>query len=62
MDEVAELAKPVTFKVHGRALEWGFPMGVGYRYLSLPLFRAVPPEVRHGYLPSILEAASSRDG
>jgi hypothetical protein len=36
MDEVAELSKPVTFKVYGRALEWGFPMGVGYRYLSLP--------------------------
>ena len=35
MDEVTELPKPVAFKVYGRALEWGYPMGVGYRYLSL---------------------------
>jgi hypothetical protein len=24
------------FKEYGRALEWGYPMGVGYRYLTLP--------------------------
>ena len=35
MDEVAKLPRPVAFKVYGRALEWGFPMGVGYRYLSV---------------------------
>jgi hypothetical protein len=35
MDEVAELPTPVAFKVYGRALEWGYPMGVGYRYLSV---------------------------
>jgi hypothetical protein len=35
MDEVAALPEPVAFKVYGRALEWGYPMGVGYRYLSL---------------------------
>src|SRR5262249_38658140 len=34
MDEVTELSDPVPFKVYGRALEWGYPMGVGYRYLS----------------------------
>jgi len=35
MDEVTELPEPVAFKVYGRALQWGYPMGVGYRYLSL---------------------------
>jgi len=35
MDEVTELPESVAFKVYGRALEWGYPMGVGYRYLSL---------------------------
>lgn len=60
MDEVAGLLKPVTFKVYGRALEWGFPMGVGYRYLSLAqsvlLLRlaAMPPEVNDMHLRTIL--------
>jgi hypothetical protein len=36
MDEVTEVAQPVGFKVYGRALGWGYPMGVGYRYLSVP--------------------------
>jgi hypothetical protein len=36
MDEVAALPAPVAFKVYGRALEWGYPMGVGYRYLRVP--------------------------
>jgi hypothetical protein len=36
MDEVEELHEPVAFKLYGRALEWGYPMGVGYRYLSVP--------------------------
>ena len=36
MDEVAALPAPVAFKVYGRALEWGYPTGVGYRYLSVP--------------------------
>ncbi len=34
MDEIVELPTPVTFKAYGRALGWGYPMGVGYRYLS----------------------------
>ena len=34
MDVVFELPKPVTFKDYGRAFGWGYPMGVGYRYLS----------------------------
>jgi hypothetical protein len=36
MDEVTEVPEPVAFKVYGRALGWGYPMGVGYRYLSMP--------------------------
>jgi hypothetical protein len=36
MKDVTEFTAPVTFKEYGRALGWGYPMGVGYRYLSLP--------------------------
>jgi hypothetical protein len=36
MGNVVEVATPVPFREYGRALEWGYPMGVGYRYLSLP--------------------------
>jgi hypothetical protein len=35
MDNLTPVPAPVTFKAYGRALEWGYPMGVGYRYLSL---------------------------
>jgi hypothetical protein len=35
MDEVVEVPQSVAFKVYGLALQWGHPMGVGYRYLSL---------------------------
>jgi hypothetical protein len=64
MDEVADLPKPVAFKVYGRALEWGFPMGVGYRYLSVPqsvlLLRlaVMPAGVNQMYLQAILERGS----
>jgi hypothetical protein len=44
MERVVAVARPVQFKFYGRALEWGYPTGVGYRYLSLSqsvlLFRA----------------------
>jgi hypothetical protein len=35
MDEVVKVPASIAFKPYGLALEWGFPMGVGYRYLSL---------------------------
>jgi len=35
VDNLVELAGELDFKTYGRALEWGFPMGVGYRYLTL---------------------------
>ncbi len=34
IDSVIEFPSPLTFKMYGRALEWGYPMGVGYRYLN----------------------------
>ena len=34
MDNLAEMASPLPFKTYGRLLEWGYPMGVGYRYLT----------------------------
>ncbi|MFO0964033.1 MAG: hypothetical protein U0793_00415 [Gemmataceae bacterium] len=36
MQDVAAVPDPVPFKTYGRALEWGYPQGVGYRYLSRP--------------------------
>jgi hypothetical protein len=36
MDHIVALPSPIQFKTYGRALEWGYPTGVGYRYLSLP--------------------------
>jgi hypothetical protein len=62
MDEVTALRAPVAFKVYGRALEWGYPMGVGYRYLSVPpsvlLLRlaATCMEVSEAFLRAIMEA------
>ena len=35
MDNVIDLRNSCQFKTYGRALEWGYPIGVGYRYLSL---------------------------
>lgn len=43
--------QPVPFKVYGRALEWGYPIGVGYRHLSFAesmlLLRAAGAERTH---------------
>jgi hypothetical protein len=63
MDEVAELPEPVGFKVYGRALGWGFPMGVGYRYLSaaqsvlLMRVAGMAVGVRRRYFQAILGVA-----
>jgi hypothetical protein len=35
MDNLIDLPRPVPFREYGRALEWGYPTGVGYRYLTL---------------------------
>jgi hypothetical protein len=35
MDSIHPIVEPLPFKLYGRALEWGYPTGVGYRYLSL---------------------------
>jgi hypothetical protein len=65
MDEVAEMPQPVGFKVYGRALGWGYPMGVGYRYLSVPqslllLRQAAPPvAVSEMFLQAIVKVARS---
>jgi hypothetical protein len=60
MDNLTELTKPLPFKVYGRALEWGYPMGVGYRYLtfsqSILLLRSteLPHPVHDSYLAPLL--------
>ena len=35
MDELIEVPKALQFKDYGRALQWGYPRGVGFRYLTL---------------------------
>ena len=63
MDNLTEFASDVPFKVYGRALEWGYPMGVGYRYLtfsqSVLLMRTsgLPTQSREAYLAPLLSSA-----
>lgn len=35
MDDIVEVPCRSQFKDYGRALEWGYPTGVGYRYVTL---------------------------
>ena len=35
MEDVLPFARVCQFKYYGRGLEWGYPLGVGYRYVSL---------------------------
>ena len=35
MDDLVQVPVELQFKTYGRALEWGYPIGVGYRYLTL---------------------------
>ncbi|GEM_PF-1169125 len=64
MDNLTELPKPLPFKVYGRALEWGYPIGVGYRYMTLSqivlLLRAagLPDSTRDLYLFPLLELSN----
>ena len=50
------------FKDYGRALGWGYPMGVGYRYLTLAqsylLLRSaeLSEELNRHYLHSLISA------
>lgn len=34
MEDLVRVSNPPPFSVYGRALEWGYPAGVGYRYLA----------------------------
>jgi hypothetical protein len=60
MDSVHAIVEPLPFKLYGRALEWGYPTGVGYRYLSLPqtllLLRAagLGPTVKDFFLAKLV--------
>jgi hypothetical protein len=68
MDQVAELREPVAFSVYGRALGWGYPMGVGYRYLSVSqsvlLLRALGNggEAVAAYMQAIADTTGSSNG
>lgn len=52
MDNLLPLSTTCPFKTYGRALEWGYPIGVGYRYLSLSQCLLL---LRYGNLPSHIE-------
>jgi hypothetical protein len=64
MDKVEEVPKRMAFKAYGRALEWGYPSSVGYRYLSFSqtvlLLRGthLPQGVVEQYLEKLLRAPS----
>lgn len=60
MDNLRPLEHSCPFKSYGRGLEWGYPIGVGYRYLSLSqcvlLLRLtrMPPALNELYLNPLL--------
>jgi len=60
MDCVSLVPNALPFKVYGRALEWGYPLSVGHRYLSLSqvalLLRAceLPGDSSASYLAALL--------
>ena len=64
MDNLTEFGAALPFNVYGRGLEWGYPMGVGYRYLtlsqSLLLLRAsaLADEMRRPFVDALLEPVS----
>lgn len=66
MDNLVELPAELQFKTYGRAVEWGSPMGVGYRYLTLSqcllLLRAaaVSEETRDSFMAPLLATSYSR--
>jgi hypothetical protein len=63
MDEVVLLPKRMAFGVYGRALQWGYPTSVGYRYLTLAqcalLLRGakLPAAIVDAYFNSLIESA-----
>jgi hypothetical protein len=62
MEDLFPIQYPCPFGVYGRGLQWGYPIGVGYRYLTLSqcllLLRcaAVPPDIQGNYLGGLLRA------
>ncbi len=64
MDNLVEVPVELQFKSYGRALEWGYPMGVGYRYLTLSqcllLLRAsaIADPVRECFMETLLTASA----
>lgn len=61
LENVLFVEEACQFKTYGRALEWGFPIGVGYRYLSLSqcllLSRcaSIPEKYNEVYLRPLLQ-------
>ncbi len=60
MDNLIDLPRPMPFREYGQALEWGYPTGVGYRYLTLcqcaMMLRAtgLPASLREPFLSVLL--------
>ncbi len=63
MDNVIPVPDPPAFKAYGSALQWGYPTGVGYRYLTfsqsylLVRLAGIEEEVAAVYLASLLGEA-----
>jgi hypothetical protein len=59
-ENLVEIPNPLPFKIYGPALQWGYPMGVGYRYLTFSqtvlMLRAsnLPFSVQDSYLSPLL--------
>jgi hypothetical protein len=66
MENLIELSAPMPFRKYGRALEWGYPMGVGYRYLSFSqcilMLRAseIPPTTQDAFFAALLRVKNPR--
>ena len=49
MDNLSSVSQACPFKTYGRGLQWGYPIGVGYRYLTLSQCVLL---LRHAKVPS----------
>ncbi len=62
MDNLSPVPWACPFRTYGRGLQWGYPIGVGYRYLTLSQcvlllrYAEVPPNLTEVYLETLLRA------
>jgi hypothetical protein len=60
MDNLFSVSQACPFRTYGQGLQWGYPIGVGYRYLTfsqcvlLLRYASVPPGVTELYIDTLL--------